>query len=53
MTKAAVGNLEYRAIVICSAIHRRAEQVTVGIGNQAGQGWAPLLPLKLRRVVGV
>ena len=49
VSAAMVDELEHRAIAICSALRSRAEQVTVGIGNQAGPGNGPVA----ERVVGV
>ena len=49
-----LGDLEHRAVAVRPAAGCRAEQVAVGVGDQAGlTDTAPLAPLKLTRVVGV
>jgi hypothetical protein len=59
-TEAAAGDLEYGAVAdaLLNSERRpagacRAEQVAVSIGDQARLNPAPLVPLKLTRVVGV
>ena len=53
-TEAAAGDLEHRAVAVRPAAACRAEQVAVGVGDQAADTEsAPLVPLKLTRVVGV
>src|SRR5262249_43540863 len=53
VSAAIVDELDHRvnpiAIAICSAIHRRAEQVTVGIGNQAGKGLGPVAAVEAEK----
>ena len=51
---AVVDDLEHRAVPVRAAALRRAEQVAVGVGDQAaGRRRCRSLPLKLTRVVGV
>ena len=46
-------DLEHRAAVVRPAVRCRAEQVAVGVGDQAAVRVWPLEPLKLTSVVGV
>ena len=49
-----LGNFEHGAVAVRPAPCRCAEQVPAGVGDQtAVTGLAPLVPLKLTRVVGV
>ena len=50
--KAGSTDLERRAVAVSAALVGRAEQVAVGVGDQAGQGVSPSEPLKLTSVVG-
>jgi hypothetical protein len=51
--EATAGDLEHRAVSIRSALICRAEEVAVGSEMRSEIGSAPLVPLKLTRVVGV